>query len=261
MLVLTNNLYAFGFVRQKMLFNLRSLEMLALALLAGCAEVAKIPAPSPAQPATVRSEPVPDYVTAADHLAATPLKTERALTTTTTDHAAPTVAPRQPVKTTDRASKLPVPAVTPHTAPIPVAPGAPARPVSKIQSAAKAASSPVTVKQSPPEVTQQSITKPPEPTLDMTTLQSRLRETAAIGVFTKLALKNQVDTLLQQFRTHYQGGQKTSVTTLRQPYDLLVLKVLTLVQDDDPPLAKMIAGSREALWDILADPAKFKTVI
>jgi hypothetical protein len=88
--------------------------------------------------------------------------------------------------------------------------------------------------------------------LDVAGLTARLRDTDAIGVFTKLALKNQMDDLLEQFRAHYQNGQKTSVASLRQPYDMLVLKVLSLVQDGDPSLARTISGSREAIG-ILAD--------
>ena len=99
-----------------------------------------------------------------------------------------------------------------------------------------------------------------EPPLDVAALKLRLRDTNAIGVFTKLALKNQVDDLLKQFRSHYLSGQKTSVANPRQPYDLLVLKVLALIQDGDPLLARTISGSREAIWSILADPEQFKLV-
>jgi hypothetical protein len=91
-------------------------------------------------------------------------------------------------------------------------------------------------------------------------LTARLRDTNAIGVFTKLALKNQVDDLMKQFRAHHQGGQKSSVASLRQPYDMLVLKVLSVVQDNDPALARTISGSREAIWGILADPEKFNSI-
>jgi len=100
-----------------------------------------------------------------------------------------------------------------------------------------------------------------EPPLDVASLKARLRDTNAIGVFTKLSLKNQVDDLLKEFRAHYLNGQKTSVASLRQPYDMLVLKVLSLIQDTDPPLARTISGSREAIWNILADPEQFKSVI
>ena len=98
------------------------------------------------------------------------------------------------------------------------------------------------------------------PPLDLTTLEKRLKETKAIGVFTKLALKNQVDDLLEKFRAHYQGRVKTSLAELRQPYDMLLLKVLSLLQDGDPPLARMVVASREAIWGILADPVKFATI-
>lgn len=96
--------------------------------------------------------------------------------------------------------------------------------------------------------------------LDVDSLKERLRDTAAIGVFTKLALRNQMDDLLQMFRVHYAGGAKTDIALLRQPYEMLVLKVLSLVQDGDPPLARTLSLSREAIWAILADPVKFGAV-
>lgn len=98
------------------------------------------------------------------------------------------------------------------------------------------------------------------PPLDLDSLEKRLRETNAIGVFTKLTLKNQVDDLLDQFRAYYQGRVKTTLAQLRQPYDLLIMKVLTLLQDGDPSLANAILASREAIWGILSDPKKFSSL-
>ncbi|MCK9382019.1 MAG: hypothetical protein M0P95_13280 [Sulfuritalea sp.] len=129
-----------------------------------------------------------------------------------------------------------------------------AKPLAKLPAAAVAA------EQVPKNVTPAPVAKTLEPPLDVAALKLRLRDTNAIGVLTKLALKNQVDDLLKQFRSRYLTGQKTSVANLRQPYDLLVLKVLTLIQDGDPPLARTISGSREAIWGILADPEQFKLV-
>ena len=96
--------------------------------------------------------------------------------------------------------------------------------------------------------------------LDLAALKQRLRDTSAIGVFTKLALKNQVDDLLDKFRKFYGGQLKITLAQLRQSYELLVEKVLVLLQDSDPPLAKEIAASREAIWSLLADPQKFATL-
>ena len=98
------------------------------------------------------------------------------------------------------------------------------------------------------------------PPLDLTSLETRLKETKAIGVFTKITLKNQVDDLLEQFRAYYQGRAKTSLAELRRPYDGLVLKTLSLLQDGDPELARAIVTSRETIWGILADPNKFATI-
>lgn len=87
-----------------------------------------------------------------------------------------------------------------------------------------------------------------------------MKDTRAIGVLTKITLKNQVDDLLDQFRAFYQGKLKSDLAQLRRSYDLLVLKVLSLLQDGDQALATAIAASREAIWGILSDPAKFATI-
>lgn len=104
------------------------------------------------------------------------------------------------------------------------------------------------------------VTKQTAPPLDLGSLKQRLKGTNAIGVLTKITLKNQVDDLLDQFRAFYQGKLKTTLAELRRSYDLLVLKVLSLLQDSDPGLAAAIVASRDAIWGILSDPAKFATI-
>jgi hypothetical protein len=128
----------------------------------------------------------------------------------------------------------------------------PAKPASvPVQQAKKEGAQPP-----PKEAPRESVT-PKEPPLDLASLETRLKETKAIGVMTKIALKNQVDDLLNQFRAFYAGKLKTTLAELRRPYDLLVLKVLSLLQDGDPSLAAAIVASREAIWGILSDPVKF----
>lgn len=96
-------------------------------------------------------------------------------------------------------------------------------------------------------------------TLDLNSLETRLKDTDAIGVFTKISVKNQVDDLLDQFRKFAEGRSRVGLPELRQQYDQLLLKVVALLQDSDPPLAKDIIASREKLWNILTDPATFAT--
>jgi hypothetical protein len=96
--------------------------------------------------------------------------------------------------------------------------------------------------------------------LDVTALKEKLKATKAIGVFTKISLKNQVDDLMKQFSDYYQGKRKTTMPELRRAYDLLLMKVLSLLQDSDQKLASEVVSSREAIWGLLSDPKKFATL-
>ena len=98
------------------------------------------------------------------------------------------------------------------------------------------------------------------PPLDLKSLETRLRETKAIGTFSKLALKNQMDDLLERFKAFYDGRIKTSLAELRRAFDLLIMKTLALLQEADPPLAGALASSRESIWAVLSDPAKLNTL-
>jgi hypothetical protein len=171
----------------------------------------------------------------------------------------------------ERASQ---PEVSPQAAPmataVPVEPPAAARvPPTQAKAAATPSKAPAKPAATPSAVAPASKSELPAVALarpqaaaplDLKSLESRLKETQAIGVFTKLTLKNQIDELLDRFRAYYQGKVKISLAELRRSYDMLVLKVLALLQDADPPLASAIASSREAIWGILSNPAKFAAV-
>ena len=208
-----------------MMGTVRLVAIALLVLVAGCANVAPpAPAPTPAPP----SQP-----------------------------AAPTIPPSQPA-----APPVVTPPISQSTAP-PVAIPPPSESPAKVAPpAAKApakspAPPPATAKQEPIAPT---VAKPSAPPLNLTTLEERLKGTNAIGVLTKITLKNQVDDLLDQFRAYYKGKIKTTLADLRRSYDMLVLKVLSLLQDSDPSLAAAIAASRDAIWGILSDPAKFAAI-
>jgi hypothetical protein len=92
---------------------------------------------------------------------------------------------------------------------------------------------------------------------DIKELEARLRATKAIGFFTKLALKNEIDDLLGKFRCYHAGACDTPLPTLREEFNLLLMKVLSLLQDDDPDLFRALAGAREIVWNNLTDPTAF----
>ena len=92
---------------------------------------------------------------------------------------------------------------------------------------------------------------------DINALVARLRDTNAIGFFTKLALKNQIDDLMDRFRRFHAREDGTPLAQLRDEFNLLFMKVVTLLQDGDPALGREIAKGREILWGKLADPGEF----
>jgi hypothetical protein len=150
-------------------------------------------------------------------------------------------------------------AMQPGTPQPPAKPAAPAPP----QPPPAAASEPSARTPAPPAASKAAppVAKTPDvsPALDLNTLETQLKETKAIGFLTKLTLKNQVDDLLNLFREYYQGKANFTMTDLRRSYDLLMMKVLSLLQDEDQKLASAIVSSREAIWGLLADPKKFAT--
>jgi len=91
-------------------------------------------------------------------------------------------------------------------------------------------------------------------------MEQRLRDTSAIGVFTKLSIKNEVDELLKEFRGFYAGRIPPTLDDLHQRYDGLLLKVVTLVQSGDAELATSISASRSAIWERLSSRELFQTI-
>jgi hypothetical protein len=97
-------------------------------------------------------------------------------------------------------------------------------------------------------------------TLGLSELEQRLRDTRAIGVFTKLSLKNQIDDLLGQLRAYHLRQTGASLPQLRQRYDVLVQKVIDSLQSGDASLARDISSSREAIWTALTDPTTMSKI-
>jgi hypothetical protein len=79
-------------------------------------------------------------------------------------------------------------------------------------------------------------------------------------VFTKLSIKNQVDDLLAQFKGFHGGKPNPTLAELREKYELLLLKVISVLQDGDAQLASAVSSSREAIWSVLTDPQKFAQI-
>jgi hypothetical protein len=224
----------------------RSVLALSCLLAAGCAGVNRaqkteaVPVASPAAPVAV-AEPAAAIVPRA---VAAPAVTKAPDVQPATAPSPSAIEPALPVKS------APAPRVSaPKVA-------SPATPVVPLKQQPKPTVAVPAEPASAPQVVPKVATAPAAP-LDLNLLETRLRETKAIGVFTKLSLKNQVDDLLDRFRAYHKRQGSVTLAELRRNYDMLMLKVLALLQDSDPSLARDIVKSRAAIWSILADPRKF----
>ena len=149
-----------------------------------------------------------------------------------------------------QAETPPVEQQSPSPVPAPRAPSKPAKPAA---GTTKPPSAPVAAAPTP-------AAKPPQPQLDFKAMEQRLRDTSAVGVFTKLSIKNQVDDLLKAFRGYHAGKVPPTLDELHQRFDGLLLKVVTLVQDNDATLASSISASRGAIWERLSNKESFESI-
>ena len=198
--------------------------------------------PAAPPPAVAKSAPATEPAKAPQPAAAVSPPTESPASQADTPSAAPVIptspAPQSQSGSTAARARPANQAPTPH----------PQSPVPATSTAAVAASQPSRA----PVAT--------APSLDLNGLEQRLRDTHAIGLFTKLSLKNQVDELLAQFKAFHQGQARSTLGQLRQRYELLLMKVVSLLQDGDPALASAVSSSREAIWSVLTDPKKFSAI-
>ena len=220
---------------------------LACLLAAGCGGLDRALPQEPPKAAT-QSATQAGPVAAAEPPAVAAPPTQPAAGEAPQTRAPPAASP--PVESRRSAAPAPAPSPAP-------APRAPAQPPATTAASPLPTPAPTPTPLVPKATAPAVAPKSSAPPLDLASLEARLRDTRAIGVFTKISLKNQVDDLLDKFRAFYKRQARTTLAELRQPYDMLLLKVLSLLQDSDPPLARDIIASREAIWSILADPRKF----
>ena len=95
---------------------------------------------------------------------------------------------------------------------------------------------------------------------DLNALVSRISQSKALGLFTKLSLKHDIDGLLENVRKYHDGSGDGSLEQLRERYDVLVHKLMILLQEKDGELAKSIDDGRDNLWAMLSDHEKFASI-
>jgi hypothetical protein len=162
---------------------------------------------------------------------------------------APDPAPEEPSPGAPVPGPAPPPEAVPPPAPAPapLPPPAPRPDPAPVPAPAEPGQPPDTAPAAP---------APGAAALSLEELGERIKQTRTIGVFTKLALKNDIDDLLAALAAHHERGQG-ALAGLESRYEALVLKLLTLLEEGEPELAQALAQSRREIWSRLADPVRF----
>jgi hypothetical protein len=93
----------------------------------------------------------------------------------------------------------------------------------------------------------------PAPALDLETLTERLKQTDAIGLFTKLAIRNDVMDLADTIKKYRKKSLLTAkLDLLRSRFEGLFLKIVALLEKD-PGLSRDIYLARETIWKSLLE--------
>ncbi|WP_157819227.1 hypothetical protein [Mariprofundus aestuarium] len=90
-------------------------------------------------------------------------------------------------------------------------------------------------------------------TVDIEALKTRLKETDAIGVFTKLAIRSDILDLVDEInRYRKQAKLESKIAEVRASFDGLLLKMVALLEGD-PTLSRDLYVSRESIWKSLLE--------
>jgi len=89
--------------------------------------------------------------------------------------------------------------------------------------------------------------------VDFKVLEQRLKNTDAIGFFTKLAIRNDIIDLMDKIKKYRENSKlKTKMKEIRVSFDGLLLKIIALLEGD-PDLSRDLYVGRESIWESLLE--------
>jgi len=86
---------------------------------------------------------------------------------------------------------------------------------------------------------------------DLDTLQGQLKSTKAVGNMTKLKLRGEINTVLARINAFYAGKSKFSLDQISEQFDLLYMKIVSIVADKDADLHRQLCNSWDSVWESL----------
>ncbi len=89
--------------------------------------------------------------------------------------------------------------------------------------------------------------------IDMEILTSRLKKTSAIGLFTKLAIRNDVTDLMDNVKRYRKKSILVAkMKEIREAFEGLLFKIIALLEED-PELSRDMYVGRESIWKSLLE--------
>ena len=96
-----------------------------------------------------------------------------------------------------------------------------------------------------------------EEIVDLQILGDMLAETRAVGIFTKLSLKKDIEKVLLRLKKFHNGKSKFSLEQLEEQYNLLLMKIAIHLQEDDLALHTHLCNAWLVIWEDLRDYDRF----
>ena len=92
--------------------------------------------------------------------------------------------------------------------------------------------------------------------LDLSRLESRLRDTEAFDWMQKMQLSAEVDELRARIEARQELDSSVGLSDLQGRFDQLFDAVLARLREADPGLHKDMLASRDRIWTTLSDPER-----
>lgn len=96
--------------------------------------------------------------------------------------------------------------------------------------------------------------------VDLEDLARRIKKTRAVGMMTKLKLNGEINKLLAKVEAYHAGKSPYSMEQLREQFDLLYMKIVSLAQDKDIDLHHQLCSSWDIIWGYLYDRERFDQI-
>ena len=99
-----------------------------------------------------------------------------------------------------------------------------------------------------------------EEIVDLSMLITALRDTKAVGPMTKMRLRNNINKVLNRLKRWHDNKSKFTLDQLQEQYHLLLMKIATLIHDDDLILHQQLCNAWARIWLDLKDPDRFRQI-